>query len=427
MNKLLSLCAVLVLISPDLDARNRYDDTGYMTFKYGLTTVEDGFSLDQHSFSFDVMGDVGYEVKPKLDFTYVSIDEKFGVDSLFQTAINGYYEPGYNYQNIVPYVYGGLGYEYVSGARDRFDSNFYIQEGFGLEIPISQPSDDLHIVTELRLMQIIGSEDGQDNEITIFLGLRLPIGNTFSYNGRSNRYAAPMATYAELVDELPEREEKAQEVNYVSSSIDSTSATAYPVKQHNLFADEDGDGVADGKDICPNTLRDAAVNDVGCPIRDDRRYVEKKVYVNTPDDFDNASYSKVDIDSRGQLIASSSATSSKFRTLPFTRKILDIHFKLNSSEVATESRDVIRKFVSAVNNTQFTKIVVEGYTDSTGGYEKNMILSQRRADSVKDIMVQYGVDSSRIRSVGKGELSPISPNDTEIGRAENRRIEVIVE
>jgi OOP family OmpA-OmpF porin len=427
MKKLLSLCAVLVLISPDLDARNRYDDTGYMTFKYGLTTVEDGFSLDQHSFSFDIIGNLGYEIKPKLDFTYVSIDEKFGVDSLFQTAINGYYEPDYNYQNIVPYVYAGLGYEYVSGSREMFDSNFYIQEAFGLEIPISQPSDDLHIVTELRLMQLIGSEEGQDDEITIFLGLRLPIGNAFSYTGRSNRYAAPMATYAELADELPEREEKVQETNYSISTVDATVTDTYPVKQHNLFADEDGDGVADDKDICPNTKRYAAVNDVGCPIRDDRRYIEEKVYADTTDGFDNSSYSHVDVDNRGAPIASSSAVSSKFRALPFTRKILDIHFKLNSSEVAAESRAVIRKFVSAVNNTHFTKIVVEGYTDSTGGYEKNMILSQRRADSVKDIMIQYGVDSSRIRAVGKGELSPISPNDTEIGRAENRRIEVIVE
>jgi OOP family OmpA-OmpF porin len=118
--------------------------------------------------------------------------------------------------------------------------------------------------------------------------------------------------------------------------------------------------------------------------------------------------------------------SASFKILPRTRKILDIHFKLNSDEVAEGSRAIIRRFVGAVNHTN-SKITVEGYTDSTGSYEKNQQLSKRRAQSVKKLMVQYGVDSSRITAVGKGSLSPISTNDTEAGRAENRRIEIVVE
>ena len=53
MKKILSLCTILSLLASGLDARNNYDDIGYMTFKYGLTSVEDDFSLDQHTFAVD--------------------------------------------------------------------------------------------------------------------------------------------------------------------------------------------------------------------------------------------------------------------------------------------------------------------------------------------------------------------------------------
>ena len=403
MKKTLALCTILFTLSSSLDARNGYDDTGYMTFKYGLTSIEDKLSFNQHTFAVDLVGEIGHQIKPKLDFSYVSIDDKYGVDSLFQTSINAFFKSDYGYQNIIPYVYGGLGYEYVSGSRFDFDSSFYLQEGIGIEIPISQPSDDLHIVTELRFMQMIGAEDGQDNEMSIFLGLRLPIGNTFSYGGGSygRKYNTidTAQTYADLEDET----QVAQE--FIEPEPEMETSQSKSVPSHNLYNDRDGDGIKDSLDICPNTPSKSAVNDRGCPIRDNRLYVEE------PRD----SFASVPI-----------SQPKSFRVLPTTRKVLDIHFKLNSDEVAQSSRDTIRRFVGAVNHTN-SNITVEGYTDSTGSYEKNVVLSKRRAEAVKKIMIQYGVDSSRIKSVGKGSLSPISTNDTEIGRAQNRRIEIVVE
>jgi OOP family OmpA-OmpF porin len=400
MKKILSLCTVLFVLTSDLDARNSYDDIGYMSFKYGLTSLEDSLSLDQHTFAVDFIGEVGHQIKPRLDFSYVSVDDKYGVDSLFQTSINAFFKSDYGYQNIIPYFYGGLGYEYVSGAKSDFDSNFYLQEGAGIEIPISQPSDDLHIVTELRLMQIIGGENGQDSEISLFIGLRLPIGNTFSNYSNISRSIEPSGEYPELIDDttLPAPEE------FVDSFEESSTVKINPNSQHDFSVDADGDGVSDGIDICPNTPSDSAVNKVGCPIKDSRRYVEKP----------------------RKTFSSIRSKTSTFKSLPNLRKILDVHFELNSDRIAEESRVVIRKFVNAVNHTS-SKITVEGYTDNTGRYDQNIALSKRRAEAVKKLMIQYGVDSSRIRSVGKGSKSPIATNDTERGRAENRRIEIVVE
>jgi OOP family OmpA-OmpF porin len=394
MKKFLSLCAVLSLFSCEqLDA---YDDVGYMTFKYGLTTIEDDFSFDQHSFGVDFIGEIGYQLKPKLDFTYVSIDKANSVDSLFQTSVNAFFKSSYGYQNIIPYFYGGLGYEYVSGARKDFDSSFYIQEGIGIEIPISEPADELHIVTELKLMQMIGSGDGQDSEASIFIGLRLPIGKSFStYNsGTISRPRKASRNYAELQeDELPSPEIDVQEPTAIGDNVKAN---------RDFYPDEDGDGVPDGADVCPGTPSETAVNSSGCPIRDENLYIEKPKRV-------------------------LNRVAPAFRKLPITRKILDVHFKLNSDQVTDTSRKVIREFVEYINSTNFSKVIVEGYTDGTGIYEKNLALSKRRAQAVKKLMIQYGIDSDKIIAIGKGSINPIASDDTEKGRALNRRIEIIVE
>ena len=434
MKKFLSLCAALSLANISLYALDTYDDVGYITFKYGLTTVEDGLSLDQHSFGIDFIGEVGHPIKPKLDLTYVNISEDTdSVDYLLQTAINAYYKSGYGYENIIPYFYGGIGYEYVGGSREGFDSNFYIQEGVGLEIPISQPADDFHVITELRLIQFIGSNDGQDSEVALFIGLRLPLGKTFSSQGYNPKVMHSNDSYAEFSDNSPYDSQPVYEESTPPKS-EIISVNPNDTKYQNFIIDSDGDGVADSDDICPNSPPKLAVNSRGCPIKDDRRYIEKskKVFKHryeddnyyedtsyTDENLENVEYVKIE---KPKVVK----TSDHFRYLPKTRKILDIHFGLNSDNIAESSKGVIRRFVLAVNHTS-SNITVEGYTDSTGVYEKNIELSKRRAEAVRRLMIQYGVDSSRIKSVGKGPMSPISTNDTEEGRAENRRIEIVVE
>lgn len=72
------------------------------------------------------------------------------------------------------------------------------------------------------------------------------------------------------------------------------------------------------------------------------------------------------------------------------------------------------------------QITVEGHTDSVGSDEDNMRLSQARADSVRTYLVSQGVPTSRIKAVGRGESMPIADNKTPEGRANNRRVEIIV-
>ncbi|HEY4120165.1 MAG TPA: OmpA family protein, partial [Byssovorax sp.] len=73
-----------------------------------------------------------------------------------------------------------------------------------------------------------------------------------------------------------------------------------------------------------------------------------------------------------------------------------------------------------------SKIVVEGYTDSQGSQASNMTLSQRRAESVRAFLVSRGVAADRIRAIGYGPAKPIADNRSPEGRANNRRVEIVI-
>ena len=84
-----------------------------------------------------------------------------------------------------------------------------------------------------------------------------------------------------------------------------------------------------------------------------------------------------------------------------------------------ELSDVIKKYDE-------TDILIEGHTDNTGAEDYNQDLSEKRADAVKRFLIAQGVDPTRLTAVGYGEEQPLEDNDSESGRAANRRVEVAI-
>ena len=102
----------------------------------------------------------------------------------------------------------------------------------------------------------------------------------------------------------------------------------------------------------------------------------------------------------------------------------DVSFDTNSSVVRPGLYGELDRIASGLVQYPQTVIRIEGHTDSVGSEAYNMDLSRRRAEAVKNLLVQRGVADSRLEVVAFGESLPVATNDTEAGRQKNRRVEL---
>lgn len=104
----------------------------------------------------------------------------------------------------------------------------------------------------------------------------------------------------------------------------------------------------------------------------------------------------------------------------------DVLFDVDSSALRPDSQSMLKQLATVFMRYPDQTIAVEGHADSTGSEEHNQALSERRASSVSDYLVDSGVIASRIDSRGYGETRPKASNDTPEGRQLNRRVEIHV-
>jgi outer membrane protein OmpA-like peptidoglycan-associated protein len=103
-----------------------------------------------------------------------------------------------------------------------------------------------------------------------------------------------------------------------------------------------------------------------------------------------------------------------------------IYFDFDKSEVKPESDPTLKEISKLLSENPKLNLYVVGHTDNTGDYKYNMKLSKDRAEAVVKVLVsKYNVDSKRLTSEGIGPLAPFTTNDTEEGKAKNRRVELI--
>jgi OmpA-OmpF porin, OOP family len=106
-----------------------------------------------------------------------------------------------------------------------------------------------------------------------------------------------------------------------------------------------------------------------------------------------------------------------------TRGIL---FDTGSDRLRPESTPTLNEIGEMLRQNPDLRLRIEGHTDSAGGAEANQQLSERRAASVRQHLVErFGIDTSRLESVGIGQDNPVDSNDTPEGRQNNRRVELV--
>jgi len=177
--------------------------------------------------------------------------------------------------------------------------------------------------------------------------------------------------------------------------------------------DSDGDGVIDRLDRCPNTPMGVEVDEFGCPI------TEETVPAPAPMDSDADGVPDASdicpgtpagavIDERGCWVLNQ-----------------DYLFDFDKAVVKPQYYSMLDDVVDVMEANPGLRVEIQGHTDSIGSHAYNMDLSQRRANAVKNYLVnQAGIASSRLTTVGYGETRPIATNATKEGRAKNRRVEL---
>lgn len=105
----------------------------------------------------------------------------------------------------------------------------------------------------------------------------------------------------------------------------------------------------------------------------------------------------------------------------------DLLFEFDSSELKAGNSSNLGRLVSFLKEYPARNAAIEGHTDNVGSADYNQGLSQRRAESVRNYLVQQGIASKRLSSIGFGQSQPLASNDSEAGRQSNRRVEIIID
>jgi len=172
-------------------------------------------------------------------------------------------------------------------------------------------------------------------------------------------------------------------------------------------ADADGDGVVGAADKCPNA--GGIVDANGCPKDSDGDGI-------------------ADNDDKCPTVGGNVGPDGCTKPVPakatevFTRALTGVKFETSRAVLTRQSYAIMDEVVSIMAEYPRLTLSIEGHTDSRGDDDKNMQLSITRAESVMKYLSGKGVDATRMRAVGFGELAPIADNNTAAGRSQNRRV-----
>ena len=232
--------------------------------------------------------------------------------------------------------------------------------------------------------------------------------------------------------------------DYMDKCPQTPAAAQGKVGSDGCPLDTDGDGVFDYVDSCPNTPPAIATDATGCPRDADGDGVPD--YLDRCAGTPSAAKGKVDaagclLDTDGDSIAdyidncpTIEGVASNYGCPEvaqavkqiFEKALAGLEFQLGAAVIEPVSYELLDQIAAVMTENADYILLVYGHTDSTGVVESNLLLSEKRANAVKDYIENKGIAPDRIIAKGFGDTKPLASNATEEGRAKNRRVEFIV-
>lgn len=288
-----------------------------------------GLSLGFNQFdSFIDQVELGF-LRSIEDVGYTGTNNDTGVTRIFTNLIKEYPLTA----DASLYTLVGAGVEVFDDEANGNEDGLFGNYGAGIKYKVAE---ELSLKFDVR--HVIEADHG-DNNLLYTLGFAVPFGEVAK--------AAPVV-------EKP-------------APVETPAPVAAP-------KDTDGDGVIDNLDECPDTMKGAKVDTVGC----------------------------------------------------MTLINLNINFDTDKSVIKDSYNSRIAEFAKMMKANPKLKASIEAHTDSVGSNAYNQKLSERRAASTVKALTDLGVDSTKIKAVGFGETRPVASNETVEGRAENRRVEAVM-
>ena len=326
---------------------------------------------------------------------------------------------------FAPYLLVGAGYLGVDAdegpqfTRDSGDSGATASIGFGLKLRLGQ--SNYSIRAEYRSRTVFDS--------TTLTDQMAAIGFQYDFGGSKASIDVPETNkdtdgdgVLDMWDECP-------------GTQPGVVVTSRGCELQNIDRDSDEDHIIDSKDECPNTPLGAAVDRVGCVLDSDMDGVP------TGQDHCPASRAGAEVNKYGCEVDNDNDGVPDHRD-----ECLDTRAGVRVDVKGCEIRDIIslpgvnfetghdillpgteyllQQAADTLNKHPDLQIEVAGHSDNVGNEDLNQGLSMRRAKTVLDFLIRYGVDADRLSFQGYGESQPVTDNGTADGRATNRRVEL---
>jgi len=290
-------------------------------------------------------------------------------------------------KKLAPYILFGAGYFDVDSANLGSDQAFYKTLGVGIDWRFENSPFSVRLETRRRNSDEFASDL---NDRITSLGVAYAFGSS----------PAPTPAPAPAVV----RDSDGDGVRDENDRCPSTPQ-GYAVDVNGCALDGDRDGVADAIDECPNSPRGVSVDARGCELDSDKDGV-----VNSKDQCPNSA-AGVRVDVNGCEI----------------KDVIDlpgVNFQTNSDRLLPGADRELRDAAATLRKYPDLRVEVAGHTDSVGNADYNQGLSERRASTVRDYLINAGANAGSLTARGYGEADPVASNESAEGRARNRRVEL---